>query len=176
MNIVVYCGSRSGNDEIYLNNARILGRWIADNKHTLVYGGSNVGIMGEIAKNVKKNNGKVIGVRPNGFKEGDAYDFCDEMIITKDMANRKAKMIEIADVFLAFPGGTGTLDEISEVIVLNSCELINKKYGLLNLNGFYDTLMKFFNELKEKDFMTQRQLDEIKSFNTLEEFFDYIND
>ena len=176
MNIVVYCGSRSGNDPIYLETAKKLGELIALNKHTLVYGGSSVGIMGEIANSVRKNGGKVIGVRPEGFKEGDANSFCDEMHITKDMANRKAKMIELGDIFLAFPGGTGTLDEISEVIVLNSCELINKKYGLLNLNGFYDTLLKFFNEVKEKDFMTSRQLNEIKSFDTLEDFFDYIND
>ena len=175
MNIVVYCGSRFGNDKKYQEIAYELGKYIALNKHTLVYGGSNCGIMGEIATSCLKHNGKVIGVRPHCFHEGDILDTCTEIIYTDSMNQRKAKMIELGDFFIAFPGGTGTLDEISEVMVERSIEDIDKTYVYLNIDGFYDTLYKFFKELNEKDFVTDKQLSQILMVNNLDELKDVIN-
>ena len=175
MNITVFLGSKYGNEEIYKNKVIELGKFIGENNHTLVYGGSNSGLMGDLALSTLKYHGKVIGVRPEGFKEGDLLKECNEMIITDSMSTRKDKLIELADLIIAFPGGTGTLDEISEVMVLRSTNLINKAYVFLNINGFYDTLYKFFLELYEKEFIDEKQLNQIIFINDINELKDYIN-
>ena len=108
MNITVYLGANEGNDPFFKEAVRELGAWIGTNGNTLVYGGSKSGLMA---------GGKVIGVEPQFFIDaGFVYDEITELITTKDMSERKAKMIELGDAFIAFPGGTGTLEEITEVM------------------------------------------------------------
>ena len=109
MNITVYLGANEGNDPFLKETVRELGAWIGTNGNTLVYGGSKSGLMGELAESVLQAGGKVIGVEPQFFIDaGFVYDEITELITTKDMSERKAKMIELGDVFIAFPGGTGT--------------------------------------------------------------------
>ena len=115
MNITVYLGASNGNDQNLILAARKLGKWIGENGHTLVYGGSKCGLMGELAESVLKAKGKVIGVEPQFFIDaGFDYPKITQLIVTQDMSERKTKMIELGDAFIAFPGGTGTLEEITE--------------------------------------------------------------
>ena len=117
MNITVYLGANDGTEIIHKTAAAELGRWIGKNGHTLIYGGSKCGLMGALAENVLLAGGKVIGVEPGFFVDaGYVYDDISQLIVTKTMAERKSKMIELGDAFIAFPGGTGTLEEITEVM------------------------------------------------------------
>ena len=112
MNITVYLGASEGVDPALKTAARELGAWIGKSGHALVYGGSKCGLMGELAESVLEAGGEVTGVEPRFFiDEGFAYDAITRLIVTRDMSERKAKMIELGDAFIAFPGGTGTLEE-----------------------------------------------------------------
>lgn len=141
MNITVYLGANSGNEPAFEEAVRELGEWIGEGGNTLVYGGSEVGLMGLLAKSVMASGGKVIGVEPRFFVEAELQlDGIDELIVTEDMTERKTKMIELGDAFVAFPGGTGTLEEISEVMSKVSLNHLDRPCILFNLNGFYDGL------------------------------------
>lgn len=110
MNITVYLGAGEGNDPALSKAVRELGTWIEESGNTLIYGGSKTGLMGEIAKSVLKAGGNVIGVEPQFFIDKEVqYDGLTELIVTKDMSERKNKMIMLGEAFIAFPGGTGTL-------------------------------------------------------------------
>ena len=139
MNITVYLGANEGNAPFFKEAVHELGLWIGTNGNTLVYGGSKSGLMGELAESVLQAGGKVIGVEPQFFIDaGFVYDEITELITTKDMSERKAKMIELGDVFIAFPGGTGTLEEITEVMSKVSLKHLDAPCILYNLNGYYD--------------------------------------
>ena len=151
MNITVYLGSNEGNAPGLKTAVQELGTWIGRGGHTLVYGGSKRGLMGALAESVLKAGGKVIGVEPQFFIDmGFLYPEITELIVTKDMSERKAKMIELGDAFIAFPGGTGTLEEISEImskVVLGhlTCPCI-----IYNLNGYYDSLQMLLDKMVEE--------------------------
>ena len=116
MNITVYLASSTGNDPKFLTAIKELGTWIGTSANTLVYGGSKTGLMGVLAQSVLQAGGKVIGVEPQFFMDEDfQYEGLTELIVTKDMAERKAKMIELGEAFIAFPGGVGTLEYITEL-------------------------------------------------------------
>lgn len=117
MNITVYLGAFEGKDASLKQAVRELGTWIGESGNALVYGGSKSGLMGEIAESVLQAGGTVTGVEPKFFMDAELqYDGLTKLIVTKDMTERKTKMIELGDAFIAFPGGTGTLEEISEVM------------------------------------------------------------
>lgn len=141
MNITVYLGANQGNDPALKTAVCQLGRWIGENGHTLIYGGSKSGLMGLLAESALGAGAPVIGVEPQFFV--DAMLQCEgltELIVTRDMSQRKAKMIELGDAFIAFPGGTGTLEEITEVMSKVSLKHIQAPCILYNLNGYYDSL------------------------------------
>ena len=126
MNITVYLGANQGNDPALRKAVRELGQWIGKSGNSLVYGGSKNGLMGEIAESVLNAGGKVTGVEPQFFVDmGFLYDDLTELIVTRDMSERKAKMIELGDAFIAFPGGTGTLEEISEIMSMVSLKQLD---------------------------------------------------
>ncbi len=138
MKITVYLGANKGNDQRLEEEAKRLGNWIGANGHDLVYGGSLNGLMGVLAKAVKDAGGKVTGVEPQFFIDaGFLYEEIDELIVTEDMSERKKKMIELGDAFIAFPGGTGTLEEISEVMAKVSLRHLHAPCILYDLNGYY---------------------------------------
>lgn len=152
MNITVYLGANEGNDPSLGEAVRELGRWIGESGHTLVYGGSKTGLMGEIAKSVLDAGGQAIGVEPQFFIDaGYEYDGLTELIVTKDMAERKGKMIELGDAFIALPGGTGTLEEIAEVMSKVSLKHLKAPCILYNLNDYYDHLKALLHHMIEKD-------------------------
>lgn len=141
MNLTVYLGANSGNEPSLRQAVRELGTWIGTSGNTLVYGGSKNGLMGELAESVLSSGGLVTGVEPQFFLDaGYEYDAITTLIVTRDMTERKAKMIELGDAFIAFPGGTGTLEEISEVMSKVSLGQLDAPCILYNLNGYYDHL------------------------------------
>ena len=142
MKITVYLGASEGNDPALKTAVQELGRWIGQSGNALVYGGSRSGLMGLLADSVLAAGGQVTGVEPRFFVDG-----LTELIVTENMAQRKAKMIELGDAFVAFPGGTGTLEEIAEVMSMVSLRQLDAPCILYNLNGYYDSLKALLNEM-----------------------------
>ena len=150
MNITVYLGANPGSDPALRDAVRRLGTWIGASGHALVYGGSKSGLMGELAQSVLEAGGEVTGVEPGFFVDaGFVYDAITRLIVTEDMAQRKAKMIELGDAFIAFPGGTGTLEEIAEVMSKVSLKHLDAPCILYNLNGYYDGLKALLGHMIE---------------------------
>lgn len=142
--ICVYCGSSMGRLEIYRQAAENFGKYLAEKKIDLVYGGSNVGIMKVIADSVLKHGGIVIGVMPTRLVEKEIdHQGLHEMHVVETMAERKALMFELSDAFVALPGGYGTLDELSEILTYNQLLISDKPLALLNINGYFDHLLQF---------------------------------
>lgn len=170
MNITVYLGALEGNDPALKKAVRELGAWIGKSGHSLVYGGSKTGLMGELAESVLNAGGKVTGVEPQFFiDEGFAYDGLTELIVTKDMAERKTKMIELGDAFIAFPGGTGTLEEIAEVMSKVSLGQLDAPCILYNLNGYYEPLRALLETMIEKGLSSRERQEGICFAVSLEE-------
>lgn len=150
MNITVYLGANEGNDGSLKTAVRELGTWIGKSGNRLIYGGSKSGLMGELAESVLRAGGEVTGVEPQFFIDMEfQYDAITELIVTEDMAERKTKMIALGDVFIAFPGGTGTLEEIAEVMSKVSLKQLEAPCILYNLNGYYDSLKALLQHMTE---------------------------
>lgn len=150
MNITVYLGANEGKDATLKTAVRELGTWIGESGNRLIYGGSKSGLMGELAESVLQAGGEVIGVEPQFFIDMEyQYDEITELIVTKDMTERKTKMIELGDVFIAFPGGTGTLEEIAEVMSKVSLKHLTAPCILYNLNDYYDGLQTLLRHMTE---------------------------
>ena len=170
MNITVYLGASSGNDDKFQIAVRELGNWIGENGHTLVYGGSKAGLMGELAESVLLSGGKVIGVEQQFFIDaGFEYNDITELIVTHDMSERKAKMIELGDAFIAFPGGTGTLEEITEVMSMVSLKHLDAPCILYNLNVYYDSLKQLLNHMIKMGLSSSRRQEGIYFADNLED-------
>ena len=151
MHITVYLGANEGNDPALGQAVQALGQWIGRNGNTLVYGGSKTGLMGRLAKSALEAGGEVIGVEPQFFMdEGVQYEGLTELIVTRDMTARKEKMIALGDAFIAVPGGTGTLEEITEVMSKVSLKQLDAPCILYNLNGYYNDLKALLQHMIEK--------------------------
>lgn len=146
----MYLGANEGKDATLKMAVRELGTWIGESGNRLIYGGSKSGLMGELAESVLQAGGEVIGVEPQFFIDMEyQYDEITELIVTKDMTERKTKMIELGDVFIAFPGGTGTLEEIAEVMSKVSLKHLTAPCILYNLNDYYDGLQTLLRHMTE---------------------------
>ena len=159
MNVTVFIGASLGGDQMYEFEAKALGKWIGENGHRLVYGGSKIGLMGVLADSVLEHGGEVIGVETAFFLEQKMqHDNLTELIVTESMAERREKMIELGDAFIAFPGGTGTLEEISDVISQKKQGRTEKPAAILNIEGFYDPLKAMLKKMVEEGFLNERDL------------------
>ena len=161
MRICVYCSSSSAVDQVYHNAAREFGELLAKRGHSLVYGGVRVGLMGELAWAVKEGGGHIVGVIPRRLREFDlVYQEADEIIVTESMAERKHVMEQRAQAYVALPGGFGTLEEMMQVLTLKQLKYVTGAMVLLNVQGFYDPLLAYFEQLYEKNFAKEihRQL------------------
>lgn len=176
MNITVYLGSASGFDPKYDNAASELGRWIAENGHTLVYGGAKRGMMGALSSAALACGGKVIGVIPAvaSIRERVKSD-CTELIETESMAERRNRMISLGDAFIAMPGGPGTLEEITEVISSIRLGLVDAPCILYNLDGYYDDLKAYFEKMKTEGFLDE-DLHRVCFLKTAEEIYGKLNE
>lgn len=149
--ITVFCGSSFGTDNDFQIKAYKLGETLAQQNIELVYGGANVGLMGAVANGALKNSGKVIGVLPEFLKTKEiAHNGLIQLILVKSMHERKTKMNELCSGVIALPGGFGTLEELFEMLTWGQLGLHKKPIGLLNVNGFYNELMAFLNQMVEK--------------------------
>lgn len=151
MNITVYLGANEGNEPCLRKAVEKLGAWIGNSGNALIYGGSKSGLMGVIADSVLKAGGKVSGVETEFFVENEfQHDGLTKLIVTKNMTERKNKMIELGEAFIAFPGGTGTLEEITEVMSKVSLKHLDAPCILYNLNGYYNDLKSLLHHMIEK--------------------------
>ncbi len=152
--ICVFCGSSPGALTEYSSAARELGRLMGLQGLTLVYGGSNIGLMRVIADACMANGGHVIGVMPHGLIDREvAYRDLKEFHVVASMSERKEKMAALSDAFIAMPGGIGTLDEIFEAMSWNQLEIMDKPIALLNTAGFYNDLVKFLDHITRQKFV-----------------------
>ncbi|MEI8046562.1 MAG: TIGR00730 family Rossman fold protein [Bacteroidota bacterium] len=152
--ICVFCGSSAGSREEYSSKARDLGLLFVEKGITLVYGGSNVGLMRVIADTMLEAGGKVIGVMPHNLIEREvAHKGNTEFHVVETMAERKAVMDQLSDAFIAMPGGIGTLDELFEVMSWNQLDLITKPVALFNVLDYWDQLLKFLDHSVDQRFV-----------------------
>lgn len=155
--IAVFCGSSTGNDPIYMSEARRLGRLLADHNIGLVYGGAAVGCMGAVADAVLEAGGRVIGVIPEKLADVEiAHKHLTELHVVGTMHERKAMMAELADAFITLPGGAGTMEEYFEVLTWAQIGYHTKPCALLNINGYYSPLMSLFEHMMEQGFVKER--------------------
>jgi len=169
-NICVFCGSSSGKKEIYLDAASQLGKKIAENNWQLIYGGGNIGLMGAVADAVLESGGKVTGVIPDFLmKKEVGHENLTSLEVVDSMHTRKNRMAELADAFVAMPGGFGTLEELAEIITWVQLDLVNKPVILLNLNGYYDNLIAQLRVMLEEGFTNQSNFNIIKIASEPEE-------
>ena len=151
--------SDNTSDEDFAKKAYIFGKLLALRKLTLIYGGAKVGIMGALANGVLENGGKAIGVLPVFFQEKEiVHENLDELILVNSMHERKVKLIDMSDAFVALPGGFGTLDEISEVLTLSQLGKYKKPMGFLNIDGFFDHLLQFFDTMFAHEYIKNEHL------------------
>lgn len=168
--IAIYCGVSTGDKLIYQEKTKEFGHWMLTNQYDLVYGGGAVGLMGIIADTIIKGNGKTTGVMPTFLAERElSHQGLDELIIVQDMHERKRKMIELADIYIALPGGPGTLEEISEVISWGRIGEHQNPCIFYNIDGYYDLLAEFFNTMVTNKFLTQIDRDKILFSDSLDE-------
>ncbi|MGZ3239007.1 MAG: LOG family protein [Burkholderiaceae bacterium] len=152
--LCVYCGSSIGNNFAYEEAARSLAKAMISEQIDLVYGGGNVGLMGIIADEMLSLGGKVIGVIPKALMDYEVgHRSLTHLYVVKDMHERKAKMAELANGFIAMPGGIGTLEELFEALTWSQLGFHDKPIGLLNVNGFYDGLIRFVQHLVKQGFL-----------------------
>jgi uncharacterized protein (TIGR00730 family) len=183
-NICVYCSSSEAVDDKYFEITKRLAELIVKKSYNLVYGGANVGLMRCLAENVKKNNGKVIGVIPESIhNKGIGFENADEFYITEDMHKRKAKMAELSDSFIALPGGFGTVEELCEIITLKHLNYHQKAIVIINYDNFYLNLLKQFDEFYKHKFSKEicKQLyfvaeNEITAINYIENYIPIVVD
>ena len=154
--ICVYCSSSRNLDPKYYAAAEAVGRGLVEHGWGLIYGGGNVGSMGAVAKGAHQAGGHVVGVIPEFMKSRElAYDEADELVTVETMRDRKRVMSDRADAFVTLPGGVGTLEEISEIIVERKLALHRKPVLLLNQDGFYDDLLRFLERTVIEKFQSE---------------------
>ncbi|MTJ81511.1 MAG: TIGR00730 family Rossman fold protein [Telmatospirillum sp.] len=154
MIIGIFCGSSSGSDGIYLEAARQTGRALAEQGIGIVYGGGRVGLMGAVAESALSAGGRVVGVIPRALADAElAHKGLTDLHVVGSMHERKAKMSDIADAFIALPGGPGTLEEIFEQWTWGQLWIHQKPCGLLNVNGYFDPLKAMIERMVVDGFM-----------------------
>lgn len=155
--ICVYCGSQSGRDAAYVTAGRALGKAMAENHFHLVYGGGTKGIMGAVASGILSHGGRVTGIIPQFLMDMEAtrqsLGQLSELIVTPDMHERKHKMFERADAFVALPGGIGTLEEIVEIMTWAQLGRHRKPMVFANIGGFWDPMLKLIRHMSDEGFV-----------------------
>jgi uncharacterized protein (TIGR00730 family) len=152
--LCVFCGSSNGVQPVYAESARALGIVLASKSIGLVYGGGNVGLMGVVADAVMERGGEVIGVIPEALVQRElAHRAVTELIVVRSMHERKAKMAELSDAFVAMPGGYGTFEEFCEIITWAQLGLHRKPCALFNVQGYYDSFLALFDRAVVEGFV-----------------------
>ncbi len=170
MNVCVFCGSSIGDIPIYKEIAEELGRRLARGGHSLVYGGGKIGLMGALADSVLFNHGQVIGVIPEFLmKKEVAHLNITKLEVVRSMHERKKRMADLADAFIALPGGWGTLDELAEILTWTQLKLIDKPVLILNTEGFFDHLVAQMTRMTESGFLHYENFKSLKVAHSADE-------
>ncbi len=171
--ITVFCGSSFGSDDIYKEQATLLGQTLAQQGIQLVYGGADVGLMGAVADGALNAGGKVIGVLPHFLQSKEiAHKQLTELILVETMHERKTRMNELCDGVIVLPGGYGTLEEFFEMITWAQLGLHQKPIGLLNINGFYNDLIRMVQTMVDKGFLKQINREMLLISDSIEELLE----
>lgn len=175
MNITVYLGANEGNNPSLKRAVKELGIGLEKVATALIYGGSKSGLMGALADSVLNAGGNVTGVEPQFFIENEfQHEGITKLIVTKDMSERKNKMIELGNAFIAFPGGTGTLEEITEIMSKVSLKQLNAPCIVYNLNGYYDSLKAMLKHMIDMGLSSEERQKGIYFAESLEQITDIL--
>lgn len=174
--IAVFCASSPGFDAVWTQRAYGVGEFLATQNITLVYGGGRVGLMGAVADGALANNGKVVGVIPHFLNSKEiGHSGVTELIAVDNMHQRKTLMNDLSEAFIALPGGYGTMEEVFEVITWGQLGLHQKPVGLLNINGFYDHLIAFVQNMVDVGLLKKQNQEMLLVGNTIEELLEKMN-
>lgn len=173
--VCIFASASNNIDEEYFNAAKSLGNLLGKNEYNIVYGGSNLGLMGAVCSSALEAGSHITGVMPEklyslGIKEGP----CNKFIVTKGMRDRKAKMDELSDGIIALPGGFGTIEELSEMIVQKQLGYNSKPIVILNTKGYYNNLAKFFDDIYTQNFAQINSKEIYHIANTPSDALEYI--
>lgn len=175
----VYCGSAHGSRPAYTEAARSLGKLLAENGKTLVFGGGNIGLMGEVADAVLEESGKVVGVIPRHLVDKEIAHRGVELEIVDTMAERKSRMEELADAFIALPGGMGTMEELTEVLTMQQLGHHQGPVGLLNVEGYWDYWLELQGRMVADGFLQKKYKEALvvskDPSDLLEQFSTWVN-
>jgi uncharacterized protein (TIGR00730 family) len=172
-NVCVFCGSSKGNSPKYVAMAKDLGEKLHDNGYGLVYGGASIGVMGAIADSVLERKGQVIGVMPASLVDREV----EHKNLTKfervgTMHERKERMYDYSDAFLAIPGGMGTLDELCEIVTWAQLQYHKKPIYLMNYDGFFNGLIEHFKNTVKEGFLSQEHFELVRVVDDVDDFFE----
>lgn len=173
--VTVFASSSSGDKPEYSQAAKDLGRTLAKRGITLVYGANKDGLAGTLVRAVKDAGGRAVGVMPKFLvDQGKAFDGLDEFHIARDLHEHKALMAELGGGFIGLPGGLGTLEEFFEALTWAQLEIHHKPCGLLNINGFYDQLILFMDQVRDSRFIDQKTHELIITSEKAEDLIDQL--
>ena len=173
--LAVFCGSKKGNNAVYADHAKELGKLLAKNNITLIYGGGSTGMMGVVADAIMENSGKVIGIIPQKLVDWEhQHENITELSIVEDMHVRKKKMYELCDAAVILPGGVGTLDEFFEMVTWNQLSIHDKKIYILNSENFFDFLLKHLEQMEKQGFLYESVMKRITILNEPGQLLQYI--
>ncbi len=173
MKYTVFCGSSSGDNELFTTQAHQLGEALAKRNISLIYGGAKVGLMGAVADGALSNNGEVIGVIPHFLANVEIeHQGLSSLIKVETMHERKALMDKLCDGMIAMPGGFGTMEELFEVLTWGQLGLHKKPVALFNINGFYDALLQMIDEMVDRKFLKTENRSMILVSDNIEELLD----
>ncbi len=174
-NIAVFCGSKTGNNELYLVHATTMGKLLATNGMHLVYGGGNKGLMGAVADAAMKAGGQVTGIIPEHLRSWEhAHTAITKLIVVPDMHTRKRKLFELADAAIILPGGYGTMDELFEMLTWNQLALHNKPIVILNTAGYYTDLLQLMQIMHGSGFLYHSYEESVRIFDVPDKVLEYL--
>jgi len=174
--LAVFCGSKNGNNPVYIKHAQELGKLLAKKNITLIYGGGSTGIMGAVADATMESGGKVIGVITKKLVDWEhQHQGITDLSIVDDMHIRKQRMYDLCDAAVILPGGVGTLDEFFEMVTWNQLSIHDKKIYILNSDNFFDFLLKHIQQMEKQGFLYESVLERITVLDEPEQLLQYLN-
>jgi len=174
--LAVFCGSKNGNNPVYVNHAKELGKLLAKQNITLIYGGGSTGIMGAVADAMMEGGGKVIGIITKKLVDWEhQHEGITDLSVVDDMHIRKQKMYDLCDAAVILPGGVGTLDEFFEMVTWNQLSIHDKEIYIINSDNFFDFLLKHIQQMEKQGFLYESVLERITVLDEPGQLLQYLN-
>ena len=174
--LAVFCGSKNGNNPVYVNHAKELGKLLAKKNITLIYGGGSTGIMGAVADAMMEGGGKVIGIITKKLVDWEhQHEGITDLSVVDDMHIRKQKMYDLCDAAVILPGGVGTLDEFFEMVTWNQLSIHDKEIYIINSDNYFDFLLKHIQQMEKQGFLYESVLERITVLDEPGQLLQYLN-